>query len=104
VDDDRDLSDNLWDPLRPGGFRVCTAHDLLHAAKNLRESSFDLVLIEFLLPDGHGGAVFRLVRETNPQSRTVLITAYRMDTDELITQLSREGQTPSVTNRSTSPS
>jgi two-component system, NtrC family, response regulator HydG len=91
VDDDRDLCDNLWDLLRQGGFRVCVAHDLLHAAKNLHESSYEVVLIDMRLPDGDGGAVFRLVRESNPQSRTVLMTGYRTDMNELVTQLSGEG-------------
>jgi two-component system, NtrC family, response regulator HydG len=91
VDDDRDLCDNLWDLLRQGGFRVCVAHDLFHAAKNLRESSYEVVLIDMRLPDGDGGSVYRLVHETNPQSRTVLITGYRSDMNDLVAQLTKEG-------------
>jgi two-component system, NtrC family, response regulator HydG len=91
VDDDRDLCENLWDLLRQGGFRVCLAHDLQHAAEKLRESSFEVVLIDMRLPDGDSGAVYRLVRATNPQSRTVLITGYRTDIDELVAQLTSEG-------------
>jgi two-component system, NtrC family, response regulator HydG len=91
VDDDRDLCENLWDLLRDRGFRVCLAHDLQNAAEKLRDSSFDVVLIDMRIPDGDGGSVFRMVRATNPESRTVLITGFRADTDQLVAQLLAEG-------------
>jgi two-component system, NtrC family, response regulator HydG len=91
VDDDRDLCENLWDLLRNGGFRACMAHDFYQAAKNLRESSFDVVLIDMRIPDGDGGSVFRLVRTTNPQSRTILITGHSTEMGQLVAQLIAEG-------------
>ena len=91
VDDDRDLCENLWDLLRDRGFRVCLAHDLRHAGEKLQESSFEVVLIDMRIPDGDGSSVFRLVRTTNPESRTMLITGYRSDTDQLVAQLVAEG-------------
>jgi two-component system, NtrC family, response regulator HydG len=91
VDDDRDLCENLWDLLRDRGFRVCVAHDFLHAAESIQESSFEVVLIDMRIPDGDGSGVFRLVRATNPESRTILITGYRPDTDQLVAQLVAEG-------------
>jgi len=91
VDDDRDLCENLWDLFRERGFRVFLAHDLSDAAERLRESSFDVVLIDMRLPGGDGSEVFELVRATNPQSRTLLITGKRPDTDAQIAQLLDEG-------------
>jgi two-component system, NtrC family, response regulator HydG len=91
VDDDRDLCENLWDLLRDRGFRVCLAHDLQNAAEKLRDSSFEVVLIDMKIPDGHGGSVFRMVRDSNPESRTVLITDYRADMDQLVAELLAEG-------------
>jgi two-component system, NtrC family, response regulator HydG len=91
VDDDRDLCENLWDLLRDRGFRVCLAHDLHDASEKLRESSFEVVLIDMRIPDGDGSSVFRLVRTTNPESRTVLVTGFRPDTDRLVAQLVAEG-------------
>ena len=91
VDDDRDLCENLWDLLRDHGFRVSLAHDLGDAAEKLGESSFEVVLIDMRIPDGDGSSVFRLVRSTNPRARTVLITGYRADTDQLVMQLVAEG-------------
>jgi two-component system response regulator HydG len=91
VDDDRDLCENLWDLLRDRGFRVCLAHDLQNAAEKLRDSSFEVVLIDMKIPDGDGGSVFRMVRDSNPESRTVLITGYRADMDQLVAELLAEG-------------
>jgi two-component system, NtrC family, response regulator HydG len=91
VDDDRDLCENLWDLLRDRDFRVCLAHDLHNAAEKLRDSSFDVVLIDMRIPDGDGGSVFRMVRTSNPESRTVLITGYRADMNQLVAQLLAEG-------------
>ena len=91
VDDDRELCDTLWDLLREHGFRVGLAHDLQNAAERLRESSFEVVLIDMRIPDSDGSGVFRLVRSTNPRARTVLITGYRADTDQLVSQLVAEG-------------
>ena len=91
VDDDRDLCQNLWDLLRDRGFRVCLAHDLHAAAGKLHESSFEVVLIDMRIPDGDGSSVFRLVRTTNPQTRTMLITGYRTETDQLVAQVVAAG-------------
>ena len=70
VDDDPDLCANLWDLLRERGFRVGLAHDGREAADTLKESTFKVVLIDMKIPDSDGDAVFRLVREANPQART----------------------------------
>ena len=91
VDDDHDLCANLWDLLRERGFRVCLAHDGREAAEQLKESTFKVVLIDMRIPDGDGGSVFRMVREANPQARTILITGYRSEMDQLVEQMIAEG-------------
>jgi CheY-like chemotaxis protein len=87
VDDDHDLCANLWDLLRERGFRVSLAHDGREAAGQLTETPFRVVIIDMRLPNGDGGAVFRMVREANPQARTILITAHRAEVDPLIQQM-----------------
>jgi two-component system, NtrC family, response regulator HydG len=91
VDDDRELCANLWDLLRERNFRVCLAHDEIDAAEKLRDSSFKAVLIDMKIPGGDGGRVFQLVRQANPQARTVLITGYRGETDRLVEQVLAAG-------------
>lgn len=91
VDDDPDLCANLWDLLRDKGYRVCVAHDATEAAERLKDRVFKVVLIDMKLPAGDGTIVFRTVRETNPQARTVVITGYRSEMDRLINQVISEG-------------
>jgi CheY-like chemotaxis protein len=91
VDDDQDLCANLWDLLRERGFRVGIAHNRRQAAETLEESTFQVVLIDMKIPDGDGDAVFRMVREVNPQARTILITGYRPEMDQLVDQVLAEG-------------
>jgi two-component system response regulator HydG len=91
VDDDHDLCANLWDLLRDRGFRVCLAHGGREAAEQLKESTFKVVLIDMRIPGGDGGSVFRAVRQANPRARTILITGYRSEMDQLIEQMIAEG-------------
>jgi CheY-like chemotaxis protein len=91
VDDDEDLCASLWDILRERGFRVSLAHDAGQAARRLAHSAFQVVLIDMKIPGGHGGDVFRAVRDANPSARTLLITGFRQETDALIAQALSEG-------------
>jgi DNA-binding NtrC family response regulator len=93
VDDDPDLCANLWDLLRERGYRVCVAHNEEEAAQHLKEKEheFRVVLIDMKLPRGDGTVVFRLVRETNPQARTVVITGFRSEMDQVVQRVIKEG-------------
>jgi CheY-like chemotaxis protein len=50
-----------------------------------------VVLIDLKLPSSDGGAVFRLVRQTNPDARTIIITGHRSEMDQLVQQVTAEG-------------
>jgi CheY-like chemotaxis protein len=91
VDDDPDLCASLWDVLRERHFRVALAYDEHSAAAQLRDTAFRVVLIDMRLPDGDGNRVFRLVRQANPQARTVLITGHRSEMDALVRRMLDEG-------------
>jgi CheY-like chemotaxis protein len=90
VDDDPDLCDNLWDLLRDRGYRVCIAHNEAEAREQMQGKP-RVVLIDMKLPEGDGNTVFRLVRQTNPQARTVVITGHRSEMDQAIRQILQEG-------------
>jgi CheY-like chemotaxis protein len=91
VDDDSDLCANLWDLLRDRGFRTAVVHDEPEAARRLKDQRFHVVLIDMKLPQGDGTRVFRLVRQSNPQARTVVITGHRTEMDRLVQQVVAEG-------------
>ena len=91
VDDDPDLCLSLWDILREQGYRVGLTHDGHSAAEHLRSRQFKVVLIDMRLPDGNGVAVAREVREANPEARTIIITGYREELNQLVQQAVEEG-------------
>ena len=91
VDDDPDLGASLWDVLREQHYRVAVAHDEREAAQQLRDRAYRVVLIDMKLPHGDGAAVFRLVRQANPEARTVVITGHRTELDQRVQQVLAEG-------------
>lgn len=91
VDDDHDLCANLWDLFRERGFRVCLAHDERAAKSQLQDASFKAVLIDMKLPEGDGTTVFQLVREANPQARTIVITGHRSEVDRRVQEVLEAG-------------
>lgn len=91
VDDDPDFCAAIWDLLRDRGYRVGLAHDEPDVAQCLQDRTYRVVLIDMKLPTGSGGAVFRRVRETNPEARTVLVTGFRAEMDAVVQQVIAEG-------------
>jgi len=91
IDDDRDLCASLWDLFRERGYRVCLAHDCHEAAEQLDQAQFQVALIDMHIPDGDGAKAFQMVRATNPQARTILITGQRSEMDELVARVLAEG-------------
>ena len=91
VDDDPDLCASLWDLLRERGYRVCLASSGDEAAERLQKTDFEFVLIDMKLPDGNGQHLFHRVRQTNPSARTILITGYRSEMEQLVQQVLAEG-------------
>lgn len=91
VDDDRDLCANLWDLFRDQGYRVSLAHDSSEAAEQIRDARHRVVLIDMRIPGATGSEVFRMVRESDPRVRTILITGYRTEMNPLIEQMVAEG-------------
>jgi CheY-like chemotaxis protein len=91
VDDDTDLCSSLWDLLRERGYRVGIAHNERDAEARLRDQEYKVVLIDMKLPQGDGTTVFRLVRQSNPRARTVVITGHRSEMDQRVQDVLAEG-------------
>lgn len=91
VDDDCELCENLWDLLRSRGYRVTLAHDQNAASERLKEKAFQIVLVDLKLPGGDGREILDLIRTTNPEARTVLITGQSSELEMHVEQAIREG-------------
>jgi len=91
VDDDPDRCLTLEDLLHERSYRVCIAHDEPAVVEHLQNATFQVVLIDMRLPDSDGSTVLRLVRQANPQARTVLITGYRVELEPVLERLLNAG-------------
>jgi two-component system, NtrC family, response regulator HydG len=70
---------------------MAIAQDAEEATRQLHEQDFTVVLIDMKLPRGDGGQVFRRVRQSNPQARTVVITSHRVEMDPVVQRVVAEG-------------
>jgi DNA-binding response OmpR family regulator len=84
VDDDHELCECLWQILHEQGYRVAVAHDAPGAMEHLRNAAYRVALLDMKLPGCDGSEIYRLVRETNPQARVILITGCRPEMDRVV--------------------
>lgn len=84
IEDDVELCRSLSDLLQDQGYRVCFATETGKALACLRDSDFQVVLIDMRLPGGFGDEVFEKVRCISDRVRVVLSTGYRHEMEDRI--------------------
>lgn len=83
VDDHRDIRDLLAKYLTKHEFRVTTAEDAKAARNALKGHSFDLAVLDIMMPGEDGLSLCRHLRETT-EVPIILLTAMGEDTDRII--------------------
>jgi len=86
IDDDTRLTTMVGDYLRGNGYEVDTAGTLAAGRERLRHESFDLLVLDLMLPDGDG---LDLTRELRSDARTrrlplLMLTARGEPTDRIV--------------------
>ena len=77
IDDELDIREGLNDLLTlEGGYAVDLAHNGTEGLHKLESTSYDLVLLDLMMPDMSGMDVLRLVRRTDTETPIFMITAY----------------------------
>jgi DNA-binding NtrC family response regulator len=76
VDDEEVIRDVLSTLLTREGFRVTTASDAAEALALFDPDSFDVVLLDLMLPDRPGLEVLREIRRKDPDAVVAIVTAY----------------------------
>lgn len=56
--------------------KVCQAGSVTEALAELEGRSFDLVLLDMLLPDGDGTMVLEVVKQRSPATRVAVLTRF----------------------------
>jgi two-component system, NtrC family, response regulator AtoC len=75
VDDEQLIRWSLKDRLTDEGYRVIEAETAVQAVAR-SEEGVDLVLLDFKLPDGDGLSVLKTIKERDPDTLVILLTAY----------------------------
>jgi DNA-binding NtrC family response regulator len=75
VDDEQLIRWSLTSRLTDEGYRVFEAETAANALKRVREG-VDLVLLDYRLPDSDGLAVLKQIKENNPDTLVIMLTAY----------------------------
>jgi DNA-binding response OmpR family regulator len=78
VEDEKLLNWSLASSLSKWGFEVQPVFTGNEALAQIEKSGFDIVLLDYMLPDVDGLAVARLVRERQPGAVIFLLTAFQL--------------------------
>ncbi|MBI1949304.1 MAG: response regulator transcription factor [Deltaproteobacteria bacterium] len=81
VEDDANLRATLDEVLRDEGFSVAAADSVASATALLAAASFDVVILDLMLPDGDGYALCERLRRDGKTARVLMLTARTLDGD-----------------------
>ncbi len=76
VDDEKSIREITSIILNEAGFETEEAESFKEAANKITKESFDLLILDLRLPDGHGMEILRRLRETGEKSEAIIITAF----------------------------
>jgi DNA-binding NtrC family response regulator len=87
VDDNEDLLETFAMILKRRGFFVETADNGASAVDKFKEHSYDVTLMDIVMPEMNGVEAFRKIREMHPGASVILMTAY---SEEELIQMARD--------------
>lgn len=79
VDDDTDIAASVSDILKDCGYRVDTVHNGTDAIECVRNQLYDMVILDYKMPDMNGDEVYRRIRELQSVTVAVMVTAFAGD-------------------------
>jgi two-component system response regulator VanR len=79
VDDEPDITSSFEQALRDNGFEVETANDSLLALKNFKEGSYDLLVIDIVMPEMDGFSLYEEIRKIDKKVKVCFITAFEVN-------------------------
>jgi CheY-like chemotaxis protein len=80
VDDEPDITSSFKEALRDNGFeQVDIANDPLLALKNFKASSYDLLIIDIVMPEMDGFSLYEEIRKIDNKVKICFITAFEVN-------------------------
>ncbi len=83
VEDDRTLSETLLRHLNQNGYHTAFAYTKEDAVTKIRNSKFDIILLDITLPDGNGFDVCEEIRQISTDTRIIFLTVKDLESDIL---------------------
>ncbi len=74
VDDDANIRDTAKDILEDAHYAIVTASDGAEAMREIAQSPFQLLIVDFNLPDGSGMDLAKKARLALPLAKIILLT------------------------------
>jgi len=84
VEDERGIAMALEDDLTLEGYQVEVIHDGMAAAKRARETAFDAILLDVMLPGKDGFEVCRELRRHGVRTPILMLTARAQEAEKVI--------------------
>lgn len=84
VEDDRLFNKTLSYNLSLDGYDITSVCNAATGAEAIRRQQFDLVLLDINLPDGNGYDLCRLVKEQEPDTLVIFLTANDQERDQVL--------------------
>jgi DNA-binding NtrC family response regulator len=76
VDDDKDMCHLVSSILKEEGYRVEKAYDGGQAIKRIKAKGYNLIVLDYKLPDIKGINLLQEVRRIDPSIRVIMLSAY----------------------------
>jgi DNA-binding response OmpR family regulator len=84
VEDDDAIALGLEDDLRLEGYEVVVARDGVEAVRTARDGSFDLIVLDLMLPGKDGYQVCRELRRAGVGTPIIMLTARAQDAEKIL--------------------
>lgn len=84
VEDEPSIALGLEDDLKLEGYEVEVARDGETASRRVREQSFDLIILDVMLPHKDGFEVCRELRRAGVRAPVILLTAKTQESDKVL--------------------
>jgi len=76
VDDDKAFLHIMAERMQNHGMEVSTAESVAAALKLLEEHSFDVVLLDLMMPEMGGIEAFQIMRERQPETLVIFVSGH----------------------------
>ena len=76
IDDDLPFRDRLARSMKKKGFVVESFDNSERSSQRISEKNFDYAIVDMRLNDGSGLELIKLIKKSNPKTRSLLLTGY----------------------------